>query len=50
MSIYYDGINTEEIESLYKKGILRGITTNLTLINAQKLVQNKNRIECGGRY
>jgi transaldolase len=45
MSIYYDGINTEEIESLYKKGILRGITTNLTLINAQKLVQNKNRIE-----
>jgi len=45
MSIFYDGIDSLEIESLQSKGILRGITTNLTLVNNQKKVYNKSRIE-----
>ena len=45
MSIFYDGVNTSEIEVLYRKGILRGITTNLTLINKEKLDRNKTRVE-----
>lgn len=45
MSIYYDGIDSLEIDNLRSKGILRGITTNLTLVNNQKRVQNKSRVE-----
>jgi transaldolase len=45
MSIYYDGIDSLEIDTLRSKGILRGITTNLTLVNNQKRVQNKSRVE-----
>lgn len=45
MSLYYDGIDSNEIKVLSTKGILRGITTNLTLINNQKKVLNKTRVE-----
>jgi transaldolase len=36
MSFFYDGIDCAEIHDLHEKGILRGITTNLTLVNNQK--------------
>jgi len=45
MSFYYDGISTDEISGLYNRGVLRGITTNLTLINNEKKKQNVTRSE-----
>jgi len=45
MSFFYDGISEAEIKSLYSKGILRGLTTNLTLINNAKRVSGLTRLE-----
>lgn len=45
MSFFYDGISEGEIKSLNSKGILKGITTNLTLVNNQRRVSKLTRLE-----
>jgi len=45
MSFFYDGISEVEIESLFAKGILKGVTTNLTLINNKRRVSGLTRLE-----
>lgn len=40
---YYDGINQDEIDDLFSKGLISGITTNLTLINSAKKSLEKSR-------
>jgi transaldolase len=45
MNFYYDGIDPNEIEKLHNKGILSGVTTNLTLINNERKKTGKSRLE-----
>jgi transaldolase len=40
---YYDGINQNEISDLFSKGIIRGVTTNLTLVNTEKKSSGNSR-------
>ena len=40
---YYDGIDHLEITDLINKGIIEGVTTNLTIVNERKKVLNKSR-------
>jgi transaldolase len=40
---YYDGINEGEIDDLFSKGIIRGVTTNLTLVNSAKKTSGDSR-------
>ena len=40
---YYDGLNKHEASDLFEKGLISGITTNLTLVNALKASIGKNR-------
>jgi fructose-6-phosphate aldolase 2 len=42
---YYDGIDHLEISDLINKGIIEGVTTNLTIVNERKKFLNKSRNE-----
>ena len=42
---YYDGIDDLEISELINKGIIEGVTTNLTIVNERKKSLNKSRNE-----
>ncbi len=40
---YYDGINQGEIDDLFSKGLISGVTTNLTLVNSAKKSTGNSR-------
>jgi hypothetical protein len=42
---FYDGIDHLEITDLINKGIIEGVTTNLTIVNERKKFLNKSRNE-----
>ena len=39
---FYDGLNPDDVETLALKGIISGLTTNLTLVSAARKLHNKS--------
>ena len=45
MFLSYDGLDLDEIDTLFKCGLINGVTTNLTLVNAAKASSGNSREE-----
>jgi TalC/MipB family fructose-6-phosphate aldolase len=45
MTIWFDGARTDELTLLRSRGFIRGVTTNLTMVNSLRLSRGKSRIE-----
>jgi transaldolase len=45
MSIWYDGVQINELNTLFRRGIIKGVTTNLTMVNNSRRSTGRSRVE-----